>query len=137
MRSEVSRRMEGVLANRDSKRRKRATMCIGAKLKPLVVAISTYWINEELGECDGHRHECDQSEKGAYAVGMNEYEDIVQRLERIEALATAAHTSAEKTRRYFLWTLIITVLTVVVPLIGMGIAIPYYLSTLDISGLLL
>jgi len=37
--------------------------------------------------------------------------------------------SVEKTRKYFLWTLIITVVLFVVPLIGLILVIPQVLST--------
>jgi polyferredoxin len=37
--------------------------------------------------------------------------------------------SVEKTRKYFLWTLIITVALFVLPLIGLFFAIPSFMST--------
>lgn len=57
-----------------------------------------------------------------------------QLLEKINALETkidAIYVSTEKTRKYFLWTLIITVVLFILPLIGLVIAIPAYLSTLS------
>jgi len=65
---------------------------------------------------------------------MNELQDIAARLERVEAKTDAIFRSAEKTRRYFLGTLIITVATIVLPLIGMIFLIPYYLKTIDVSS---
>ncbi|MDZ7611329.1 MAG: hypothetical protein U5L10_01060 [Candidatus Moranbacteria bacterium] len=38
------------------------------------------------------------------------------------------YASVEKTRKYFLWTLIISIATVVLPLIGLAILIPYVFS---------
>ncbi len=37
--------------------------------------------------------------------------------------------SVEKTRKMFLWTLILTLVTFVLPLIGLAIAIPYFINT--------
>jgi len=49
------------------------------------------------------------------------------------------YASVEKTRKLFLWTLIISVLTILLPLIGMMFAIPYLISSyatlLDYSAL--
>ena len=49
---------------------------------------------------------------------------------RLEAI----YVSSEKTRKYFLWTLIITGVTIIVPLIGLAFAIPYLLSTYSSFG---
>lgn len=65
---------------------------------------------------------------------MNELQDVVARLERVEAKADAIFRSAEKTRKYFLATLIVTVVAIVLPLIGMVILVPYYLSTIDLGS---
>ena len=37
--------------------------------------------------------------------------------------------SAEKTRKYFFWTLVITVVLFVLPLIGLIFVIPFFLNT--------
>ena len=47
----------------------------------------------------------------------------------------AIYKSVEKTRKYFLWTLIISVALIVLPLIGMIFAIPAFLNSIDIQGL--
>ena len=47
-----------------------------------------------------------------------------EKLERI-------YQSVEKTRRYFLWTMVATVVTFVLPLIGLIFAVPFFLSTLS------
>ena len=39
------------------------------------------------------------------------------------------YTSIEKMQKYFLWTLIITIAMIVLPLIGLVFAIPFFLST--------
>jgi uncharacterized BrkB/YihY/UPF0761 family membrane protein len=50
----------------------------------------------------------------------------------------AIHRSVEQTRRYFMMTLIISVVVVVLPLIGLLFAIPQFLSvySTDYAGLL-
>ncbi len=63
-------------------------------------------------------------------------QDIAQRLDALEKKIDATYVSAEKTRKYILWTGIITVATIVLPLIGLVFVIPWYLSTLQgLSGL--
>ncbi len=47
-----------------------------------------------------------------------------EKLERI-------YQSVEKTRKYFLWTMIATLVTFVLPLIGLIFAVPFFLSTLS------
>jgi len=45
------------------------------------------------------------------------------------------HVSVEKTRKYFLWTLILTLFFLIVPLIIMAIVLPKYASTFTGSGI--
>ncbi len=47
-----------------------------------------------------------------------------EKLERI-------YQSVEKTRKYFLWTMIATLVAFVLPLIGLIFAVPFFLSTLS------
>ncbi len=65
---------------------------------------------------------------------MNELQDVIARLERTEAKIDAVYRSAEKTRKYFLTTMIITIVTLVLPLVAMVVLIPFYISTVDISS---
>jgi hypothetical protein len=61
-------------------------------------------------------------------------------LKKLDDLASSANTqekkiddiykSVEKTRKYFLWTLIITVVTIVLPLVGLLFVIPWMLNTM-------
>lgn len=67
---------------------------------------------------------------------MNEAQ-LEERLAALEAKADAIFRSAEKTRKYFLATLIITVVLFVLPLLGMVVLVPYYLSTLDLGSLII
>ena len=59
---------------------------------------------------------------------MNE-EEILAKLTLLEGKIDAVHRSAEKTRKYFLWTIIITAATVLLPLIGLSFVLPQFLST--------
>lgn len=59
---------------------------------------------------------------------------LEERLAALEAKTDAIFRSAEKTRKYFLTTLIVTVVAIVLPLIGTVLVVPYYLSTLDLSS---
>lgn len=52
-----------------------------------------------------------------------------QRMAVLEGKIDAIYATTEKTRKYFLWLLIITVVLVVVPSIGLVFAIPSFIST--------
>ncbi len=56
-------------------------------------------------------------------------EDMKQRMAVLEGKIDAIYATTEKTRKYFLWLLIITVVLVVVPSIGLVFAIPSFIST--------
>ena len=62
-------------------------------------------------------------------------EELLERLESQEKKIDAIYRSVEKTRKYFMWTLIITVAAIVLPLIGLVFVIPAYLSTINFSNL--
>jgi hypothetical protein len=55
--------------------------------------------------------------------------ELQQRFALIEEKVDKIYISVEKTRKYFLWTMIISVVLFVVPLIGLVFAIPYFLSS--------
>ncbi len=55
-------------------------------------------------------------------------EDILRKFEAQEKKLDEIYRSVEKMRKYFLWTLIVTVVMIVLPLIGLAIAIPQFLS---------
>ena len=54
-----------------------------------------------------------------------------KRFDELEKKVDAIYVSTEKTRKYFLWTLIITVAMVVLPLIGLIIVVPIFISNLS------
>ena len=62
-------------------------------------------------------------------------EELSKRLDAQEKKLDAIYKSVEKMRRYFLWTLIVTIVVIVLPLIGLAFVIPSYLNTLNLSGL--
>ncbi len=55
--------------------------------------------------------------------------ELNKRIEEIEHKVELIYISVEKTRKYLLWTVIITVALFVLPLIGIAFAIPSFIST--------
>jgi len=64
-------------------------------------------------------------------------ENIEKRLEILEVKMDNIYTSVEKTRRYMLWTGIITIAVIVLPLIGLMFALPSFMNNYidNIQGL--
>ena len=66
-------------------------------------------------------------------------DDIKQHIEALERKIDAVYVSVEKTRKYSLWTLITTVVVIVLPLVLMLFALPslfsYYATIDSLSGL--
>jgi hypothetical protein len=58
-------------------------------------------------------------------------EEILKKLEDQESKINAIYISVEKTRRYFLWTLIATIVAFVLPLLGIVLVIPWFLKTMS------
>lgn len=58
-------------------------------------------------------------------------QEILEKIDRQEKRIEEIYVSVEKTRKYFLWTLIITAATIILPLIGLAIVIPIFLRTLS------
>lgn len=52
-----------------------------------------------------------------------------QKLQELEAKIDKIYISVEKTRKYFLWTMIATVAFFVIPLVGLMFVIPSFIST--------
>lgn len=57
-------------------------------------------------------------------------QEILNRLQVQEELLQKVFISVEKTRKYFMWTLIISVAVVLLPLVGLVFVIPTFLSTI-------
>lgn len=56
--------------------------------------------------------------------------ELEKKLAEQEQKLDAIFKSVERMRLYFKWTLIITVATVVLPLIGLAIILPWFLRTM-------
>jgi hypothetical protein len=55
--------------------------------------------------------------------------EIKNALAQLEAKIDAVYVSAEKTRKYFQWTMIISVVLFVLPVVGLLFAIPAFLNS--------
>ena len=55
-------------------------------------------------------------------------ENTEQKIEELSKKIDAVYVSVEKTRKYFKWTMIITVALFVLPLIGLVFAIPSFMT---------
>lgn len=56
-------------------------------------------------------------------------EEIKKKFEEQEELLKKVYVSVEKTRKYFLWTFISSLVVFVLPLIGLLFAIPKFIKT--------
>ena len=57
-------------------------------------------------------------------------EEILKKIEENREKLDKIYVSTEKTRKYFMWTLIITVVMFVLPLVGLVVMIPFLLRNL-------
>lgn len=55
----------------------------------------------------------------------------MKKIEEQQIKIDAMYESVEKLRKYFLWTLIITVVTIVLPIVAMMLILPALLSSLS------
>jgi fatty acid desaturase len=65
-------------------------------------------------------------------------QEILKKFEEQDAKLDAIYQSVEKMRKYFLWTLIVAVATIILPIIGLIAIIPWFLKimTSAYSGLM-
>jgi hypothetical protein len=56
-------------------------------------------------------------------------DDVIKRIEKLEEKIDLMYTSVEKTRKYLLTSLIITIVTITLPLVVAAVAVPYIIST--------
>ncbi|HEY4499525.1 MAG TPA: hypothetical protein VJH70_00115 [Candidatus Paceibacterota bacterium] len=61
--------------------------------------------------------------------------ELSDRLAAMEQKVDYVYRSVEKTRKYFLWTLIISLAVIVLPIIGLVFAIPQFMKTINYSNL--
>jgi type IV secretory pathway component VirB8 len=59
---------------------------------------------------------------------MEKEEQIIEILKQNQKLIEQTYESVEKTRKYFLYTALATIIMFVLPLIGLIIVIPWFLS---------
>lgn len=52
-----------------------------------------------------------------------------KKLQTLEDKIDAIYVSVEKTRKYFFWTMVLTIVVFVVPIIGLVFVIPSFIST--------
>ena len=57
-------------------------------------------------------------------------DEVLKKLAELEQKIDAVYKSAEKTRKYFLWTIIGSVVLFVLPLIGLIFVIPQFLNAI-------
>jgi len=57
--------------------------------------------------------------------------ELTQKLQAQDEKLEQIYQSVEKTRKYFLWTMIATIVTFVLPLIGLMFAVPFLMSSLS------
>jgi len=62
-------------------------------------------------------------------------QEILRKIEEMEKKIEAVYHSVEKTRKYFLWTLIITAAVIILPLIAMIFVVPTLLNVYNPSNL--
>lgn len=60
--------------------------------------------------------------------------EVLERVKQNEEKLEKIYVSVERTRRYFFWTMVITVAVIVLPLVGLVFAIPSFLSTYSTLG---
>ncbi len=55
--------------------------------------------------------------------------ESLKKLDELELKINAIYTSVEKTRKYFMWTMIITIVLLVLPLLAAAFIVPSFIST--------
>ncbi len=58
-------------------------------------------------------------------------QDLQTRLDAQDERLEDIYVSIEKMRKYFLWTLIVTVATIVLPLIALAVVLPWFIKTIS------
>ncbi len=70
---------------------------------------------------------CANLEKLCYNFNM---EELITKIQEQQAKIDAIYISVEKLRKYFMWTLIVTVATVLVPLIAIIFILPSLIGSI-------
>ena len=58
-------------------------------------------------------------------------EELIKKIEEQQIKIDAIYSSVEKLRKYFLWTLIVTVVTIALPIVALIFILPSMLSTIS------
>ena len=58
-------------------------------------------------------------------------DEVLKKIAVLEQKVDAVYKSAEKTRKYFMWTLILSVVFFVLPLIALIFVIPSFISSIS------
>jgi len=58
-------------------------------------------------------------------------EEILKRMKAQEEKIDQIYRSVEKTRKYFLWTLLATVIMFILPFLGIIVAIPWFIGVMS------
>lgn len=61
-------------------------------------------------------------------------QELIKKMEALEAKIDKVYQSAELTRKYFMWTLIVTVILFVLPLIGIFTMLSSFMDTYSAIG---
>lgn len=62
---------------------------------------------------------------------QKKFEEIASSASRQEIKLDDVYKSVERMRKYFMWTLIVTIATIVLPLIALIIVIPWFLKVMS------
>ncbi|OGI35581.1 MAG: hypothetical protein A2259_00450 [Candidatus Moranbacteria bacterium RIFOXYA2_FULL_43_15] len=57
-------------------------------------------------------------------------QDILQKIDEQDKKIDAIYKSVEKTRKYILWTFVFNIAIFLLPIVGLIIAIPWFLKTI-------
>ncbi|MDD5251319.1 MAG: hypothetical protein PHT12_01625 [Patescibacteria group bacterium] len=63
-----------------------------------------------------------------------EDKELIKRLDNLQERVDAAARSVDKLRLYFLWTVILALVTLILPVIGLLFAIPTFLQSMGSVG---
>ncbi|PJA89475.1 MAG: hypothetical protein CO138_00245 [Candidatus Moranbacteria bacterium CG_4_9_14_3_um_filter_33_15] len=58
-------------------------------------------------------------------------EEILKRMKAQEEKIDQIYRSVEKTRKYFLWTLLATIIMFILPFLGIIVAIPWFIGVMS------
>ena len=63
-----------------------------------------------------------------------EHQELFAKITELEAKVDAVYASSEKVRKYFLWTGIITLALIVIPLLILPLVVPLFLQSVTLPA---